>query len=152
MSALEAHLARRSDAELVAFFCEELACGSAQEFVYLLTLLVRGGLPGLSPPNRYAHPPHPLVDPTNREPVGHRAVPAILMDGFPHFIQASLATPRIYTVDVLRWTGSWSVVEVDGRNPEKDQAVAVPVERLTTDQVIELAWRLLGRLARMEQR
>ncbi|MGE0490606.1 MAG: helix-turn-helix domain-containing protein [Vulcanimicrobiota bacterium] len=150
MRAIEMRLTRRGDTDLCAFFCEELACDSAEEFLFILCLLLQGGTPGIASPNRYCHPPHPIVDPTNRDPVGHRALPAIFLAGQPHFIQASLATPRLYTVDVLRWNGSWSIIEVDGTghyNPEereRTRALAVPIERLTTEDVLALAWRLVS--------
>lgn len=142
---LESCTRGRPDFALVNYFTAQLSCGSAVECLYLLSLLARGGQPALAPPLGFRRLPHPVVDPITREWVCHRPFPAIVLGEAHHFFQVSMLTPRLYTVDVLRWDGAWTVVEIDGRghdgrgDQERDQAIGLPVKRLSGNDVIEIA-------------
>ena len=152
MGSLTALLQQRGDFQEVNSFSERVSLDSADECLFYTSLLAQGAKPAMHPP--YALSPrlrHEVVCPDTREPVGFRPFPCLVTDEGLYFLQVGLATPRLYVVDFLRHhEGRWSVVEIDGDghdssyNIEKDAALAVPVLRLSEEQVIESAGRVLS--------
>ena len=147
---LVARIRKRKDFAYLNFFCERLACGSAEECVYLLGLLALGGDPGVVEPNRYGRLPLPIVDPATRKCIEHQPFPCILEQTRVHFLQVSFLVGQVHTVDFLRWESGWSIVEVDGRghdgtfDRERDQALDVSVERLSTEMLLAWARGVVG--------
>ena len=152
MGSLAALLQQRGDFQEVNNFSEKVALDSADECLFYTSLLAQGAEPAMHPP--YSLAPrlqHEVVCPVSREPVGFRPFPCLVTDEGLYFLQVALATPRLYVVDFLRHhEGRWSVVEIDGDghdstyNIEKDAALAMPVLRLSQEQVIKRAGRVLG--------
>lgn len=149
--AITSRLRDRPDFGRVAYFCEVVSIGSADECLFLLWLLLRGARPALSIPASFGHLSHPVVEPRRRAYVGNRPFPALLLDDATHFFQVSLATPQIYTVDCLYWNSSGRrVIEIDGpghdgRSDEtRTQTLDMPVERLTTSDLLMKCRESLG--------
>lgn len=134
----------RPDFGLVNYFSEAIASGSAEECLYLMHLLAQGGQPGWLVPTSLGWLPHPVVDPDTREWVTHRPLPLVVVGQSYYFLQVSFATPALYSVDVLRWDGRWTVVEIDGEghrgegDEEKEAAVQLPFERIKTAELLRL--------------
>jgi transcriptional regulator with XRE-family HTH domain len=133
---------RRSDFLDCQFHCGQTALESADEVPLLLRLLDAGALPAYYPPLWLGSLRHPIVDPLTREHVGHCKLPCWALPGDFYFFQVTLSTPKYYRVDVLRWNGSWSVLEVDGKghngslDAARTEALGIPVRRLTPTEII----------------
>ena len=94
--------------------------------------------------------PRPMVDPTDRSSVSHRPFPCFWLDGGLYFFQVSFETPRLYTVDVLRWHKQWMAIEIDGKghdstfDAERLVALQLPTLRFSGQQVSSPAFRLVA--------
>lgn len=143
-------LRRRPDFSDLEFLSEYIANGSGDESLFLLSLLLEGAQPCLLSPMVLGHLHHPIVDPRNRSYVGNRPFPAFLLDGRAYFFQVSVATPRVYTVDVLKWDGEWSVIEIDGLghddryDRERTESIGWPVIRLQEVDVVNRCRQAIG--------
>lgn len=142
---VQSHAARikgRQDFTDCQHLCSQIASGSADEVLVLLRLLGRGAIPGLCPPASLGRLPHAIVDPATRDLVGHRQFPCLHFEGDFFFFQVSFSTPRIFTVDILRWKDEWSVIEVDGlghsncHDETKTAAIGLKTKRLTTEEIL----------------
>lgn len=141
-------ISKREDLADCEYLCNQLALGSSDEAVFVLHLLAAGARPMYVIPGYLPTPPCPIVDPSDRSPVAHRPFPCFWLDGGLYFFQVSFSTPRIYTVDVLRWKGEWRVIEIDGSghdatdDVERTAALKVPVLRLSGREISSPDFRL----------
>lgn len=149
INGLTARICSRTDATLCAFFSEQVSCGSALECLYLVARLASGARGAWLPPLALGHSPLPIICPQTKSKVGHRPMPCLLDDTSFDFFQISMATPRIYTVDILRFEQDWKAIEIDGRghdfsgDEERTQALMIPLQRLSELDVVSIAESVL---------
>ena len=144
---------QRTDSRVCQEFCNQLRLDSYLECLYLLYRLAGGAIPGLVSPSYFAPTPLPIVDPTTRKYVGARPHLCLLEGNDCEFFQVSFLLKRTHRVDLLRWEGFWSVIELDGRghDPQPDltreAAIGLKTNRLQTEDVLTLAWKVCRRVA-----
>lgn len=133
---LTATIADREDFAACDYLCDRIAFGSYAESLFGMHLLAQGARPALAAPAWLPSAlPYPLIDPQTREHVCHRPFPCLILGGVFYFFQMSLDTPRTFTVDVLRWRGKWSVIEIDGdghdsgNDREREAVISLPFLR-----------------------
>lgn len=140
-------IAAREDFDIVDYFCHQLCLDSTDEVMFVLHLLQQGARPALVAPGLLPPTPCPMVNPSDREAVAHRLQHCLILYGAFHFFQVSFSTPRVYTVDVLRWKDGWSALEIDGlghdrqRDEARTEALRLPVVRLHGHQVRQLDFK-----------
>lgn len=145
---LTATIRRRVDFEDCQCLCGRLAIESADEVLFILRLLEAGALPASLSPQALGRLPHPILDPANGTEVSHHRFPCLAFANEFYFFQVTLATPRRYRVDVLRWSHGWSVIEIDGLghvaayDEARDLALGLPVTRLSPVQIMGDTFRL----------
>ncbi len=144
---LMAIISTRADFAECEHLCHQLALGSSDEAMFVLQLIAAGARPMYVVPGYLPSTPRQMVDPQDCSPVSHRPFPCFWLDGGLYFFQVSFSTPRLYTVDVLRWQGRWMVIEIDGKghdstfDAERSVALQLPTLRFTGQQVSSPAFR-----------
>lgn len=139
---LTAIIKEREDFLDCQFHCGQLALEGGEEVLLPLRLLAQGALPGYYPPLWLGPLPQSIVDPSNRKPVGYAKLPCLVLPNDFYFFQVTFATPGLFRVDVLRWNGTWSVIEIDGAghrtayDKAKMEAIGLPTLRLTPAALI----------------
>lgn len=147
VNSLAREIAARADFEIVDHFYHQLSLDSSDEAMFVLHLLNQGASPALIVPGLLPSTPCPIIDPRDRLPVAHRPMHCLVLAGAFHFFQVSFATPRTYTVDVLRWNGEWNALEIDGRghdsrdDDKRTEALPLPVRRIPGHQLRRLDFR-----------
>ena len=138
----------RSDSNTCQAISHRISCESWLEALYLLYLQASGAKPALIAPETLGRLHQPIVDDTGRRLVGLNPRPCFVLDGCFHFFQVSFCLSRIIRVDILRWDGSWSVVELDGmghissHDMERDRWLGLPVTRFRSCDVISFCQNL----------
>lgn len=141
-------ISARADYAECEHLCHQLALGSCDEAMFVLQMMAAGARPMYVVPGYLPSTPRQMVDPINRSPVSHRPFPCFWLDGGLYFFQVTFATPRLHTVDVLRWQGQWMVIEIDGKghdstfDAERSAALQLPTLRFTGQQVSSPTFRL----------
>lgn len=141
----------RPDYHRCAHFSALVPCDSELEALSLLYLLAQGGVPCLVRPLLLGYISRKPVDPETMEGVGHRPCLCLNLGDNFYFFQVSLATPRVFRVDMLRWNGEWRVMEIDGKGHDNSHdesrahLLAIPTTRLSTEQLVSQIQTFLRR-------
>ena len=139
---------KRGDIRVCESHCQNIACGSYLEALYLLTIVVSGASPCYLTPASFGHTPHPIVDPILRQEVGHRPHACFATTEKAYFFQVSFATPSSICVDLLIWDGAWKVLEINGEGHQthsdllRSSILGLPVYFLDSRDVLAEATRL----------
>lgn len=104
----------REDFELCECLCNQIACESALESLFILYLLAKGAIPGLHPPAVLGRTPFAIVDDTGWREVGLRPRACLILEQRYYFFQVSFRRDRTARFDILRWDGTWSAIEING--------------------------------------
>lgn len=143
---LSQNLRGRGDYETMIFFLDQLSIGSSLECVFILGLLAKSAIPCfMALTEMPLHLPNPAVCPRTRNYIAHRPLPVLLLEEEIWIPQVSFSTPRVYTVDFLRFheQEGWVAIEIDGAGHQSDhdlersRALQIPVQRLNERQVVE---------------
>lgn len=132
----------RKDSNACQAMSHRISCDSWLEALYLLYLQASGAKPALIAPETLGRLHQPIVDDTGRRLVGLHPRPCFILDGCFHFFQVSFYLSRVIRVDILRWDGSWSIVELDGmghvssNDVDRERLLGLPVTRLRPSDVI----------------
>ena len=134
----------REDSDACRAISHRISCESWLEALYLLFLQASGAKSALIAPETLGRLHQPIVDDTGRRLTGLNPRPCFVLDGSFHFFQVSFYLSRVMRVDILRWDGSWSVIELDGRGHdpasdlERERELGLPVTRFRAQDVISL--------------
>ena len=145
---LEKRLQKRPDAKAIRVYLREARFDSRLEYLAHLILLDRGAVTDRVSPQRVGIRHLPVVDPKTKLISGHQTYPALGLNGELFIPQLSLLTRiGVVTLD-LAWGQRvnhqtlWSDIEIDGaghskyRDPERKQAVRMPVLRYTESEIV----------------
>lgn len=147
-SDLLAVVSSRSDFALCESLCHLISCDSWLESLHLLYLLACGAEPCLLAPERLGRLSVPVVSDTGRNLRGLNPRPCLVLDGSFYFFQVSFILESLVRVDVLRWDGCWSVLEIDGRghdsfgDRQRLNGLQLRVERIDERALLELCEEL----------
>jgi len=139
----------RRDFDLCMHLCHRISCESWLECLHLLYVVASGAQPCLLAPARLDHLPQTIVNDTGRQFEGLSPHPCFVLDGCFIFFQVSLALSKTARVDVLRWDGRWTVLEIDGKGHDFQNdrrrafEVAIPVRRLDESELLDLCGSLV---------
>jgi len=148
MERFERNIGRRHDLPWVKLYLREACFDSYLELIFSLHLLEAGAQPGWCAPQLMGFTTLPVVDPRDRDIVGHRSRPSLLFNGWLFFPQVSVLTrKRIMRLDLLagrrlRNSVYWLDVEVDGEghDPNEDwvrtSELPFPIHRVQTRKVV----------------
>jgi hypothetical protein len=150
---LRERILSRPDHERCHHMCHQIRCDSHLESLYLAALLAQGAEPCLIAPASLARPPHTVMDDAGRMMVGLQPRPCFFLNGCHQFFQVSFKIPNLVRIDVLRWDGAWSVLEIDGKGHDtsgdwvKERQLQIPVRRMTGVELVRWSEAVIGAVA-----
>lgn len=143
----------RDDIRISEHLCHKVSCESSLETLFILYLLSLGAVAGLRAPCLFGHNRWPIVDCQGIEEVGNRPRPCLVLGQTWYFFQVSFKASKVMRVDVLRWGGRWSIIELNGRGHDsrgdstRGQELEMPITFWTEDQLAQDIRNSVGRRA-----